>query len=44
MTLQDVDIVSDPRRLQVVLRDIDEAQEAVDALYEQWAALEQKKG
>jgi ABC transport system ATP-binding/permease protein len=40
--LQDVAILSDGRRVQDALRDIDEAQKAVDALYDQWTALEEK--
>lgn len=42
--LHDVEVVSDRRRIQDALRDIDEAQKAVDALYDQWAALEERKG
>lgn len=42
--LEDPNVVSDGRRIQEALRSIDEAQKAVDALYDQWAVLEEKKG
>ncbi|MDQ2842726.1 MAG: ABC-F family ATP-binding cassette domain-containing protein, partial [Acidobacteriota bacterium] len=42
--LEDSEVVRDARRLQESLREIDEAQAAVDTLYERWAELEEKLG
>ncbi|MBV9038187.1 MAG: ABC transporter ATP-binding protein, partial [Acidobacteriaceae bacterium] len=40
--LEDLQIASDPKRLQAALAEIDEAQETVDQLYSRWAELEAK--
>jgi ABC transport system ATP-binding/permease protein len=42
--LENPDIARDPKRLQEVLRETEEAQDAVDRLYERWAELEAKIG
>ena len=40
--LEDLQIASNPKRLQAALAEIDEAQETVDQLYSRWAELEAK--
>ncbi len=40
--LEDPQVVSDPKRLQESLEELDTAQAALDALYERWAELEAK--
>ena len=42
--LEDLQIASDPKRLQTALSEVDAAQEAVDQLYSRWAELEAKIG
>ncbi|MFL6415900.1 MAG: ATP-binding cassette domain-containing protein, partial [Bryobacteraceae bacterium] len=42
--LEDNDVVREPRRLTEALRGVEEAQAAVDQLYERWAELEAKIG
>jgi len=42
--LEDIEVTRDPQRLQEALREIDEAQAGVDALYARWAELEAKIG
>lgn len=42
--LEDEQVVRDPKRLQNALRDVEEAQATVDALYARWAELEAKIG
>lgn len=42
--LENPDVTRDPKRLQEVLRETEEAQAAVDQLYERWAELEAKIG
>ena len=37
------DVVSDPARLTVAVREMDEAQAVVDDLYARWAELEKKQ-
>ncbi|MBV9265020.1 MAG: ABC-F family ATP-binding cassette domain-containing protein [Acidobacteriaceae bacterium] len=40
--LEDPSVVSDPQRVVVALKQLEDAQEAVDQLYERWAELEAK--
>jgi ABC transport system ATP-binding/permease protein len=40
--LEDFQVASDPKRLQVALAEVEEAQEVVDQLYARWAELEAK--
>ena len=40
--LEDPNVTTDPKQLQETLREVDEAQEALDKLYERWAELEAK--
>jgi hypothetical protein len=40
--LEDPKVVSDPKRLQQSLDELDSAQTVLDALYERWAELEAK--
>jgi ATP-binding cassette subfamily F protein uup len=42
LLLENSDIVRDPKRLSEALRSVEEAQAAVDQLYERWAELEAK--
>jgi ATP-binding cassette subfamily F protein uup len=37
------EVVSDPVRLTAAVKEMDEAQEVVDALYARWAELEKKQ-
>jgi ATP-binding cassette subfamily F protein uup len=41
--LEDPDVTSDPPRLKAACIEMDEAQQALDALYARWAELEKKK-
>jgi ATP-binding cassette subfamily F protein uup len=41
-SLEDVDVVTDPQRLQAVLAEMETAREIVDSLYARWAELEAK--
>jgi ATP-binding cassette subfamily F protein uup len=40
--LEDPDVLRDPRRLQDLWREIEEGQQAIDALYARWAELEER--
>jgi ATP-binding cassette subfamily F protein uup len=42
--LEDPEVTGDPPRLKAACIDMDEAQNALDRLYERWAELERKKG
>lgn len=42
-TLEDPTVTGDPRRLKAACIEMDEAQNALDRLYERWAELEKKK-
>ncbi len=42
LALEDAEVVRDPQRLQTALKELDEAQSNVDALYARWAELEEK--